>query len=86
MIAGKNEYLNEASSELFKRLAELGVREECEARENYYREQQYFHNRINELEKGLEQKDTIIAEKTRAIDALNAKIQKLQKMLEGNGI
>ncbi|MCM1159566.1 MAG: hypothetical protein NC348_13885, partial [Clostridium sp.] len=73
-----------------------------EARERYYREQEYMNKRIaelergmEELEKGMEKKDTIInalnaenrlilAEKAQTIDALNAEIQRLRKMLEEN--
>lgn len=50
MIAGTDEYLNEASSELFKRLADLAVQEECEAREEYYRERQYMTDLRHEVE------------------------------------
>ena len=50
MIAGTDEYLNEASSELFKRLADLAVQEECEAREEYYRERQYMTDLKHEVE------------------------------------
>ena len=50
MVAGTDEYLNEASSELFKRLADLAVQEECEAREEYYRERQYMTDLRHEVE------------------------------------
>ena len=79
MIAGKDEYLNEASSELFRLCAEDAVRAECEARERYYREQEYMNKRIAKLEKEgkekdnlLAQKDQTIAEKNYVIAALNA--------------
>ena len=49
MIAGKNEYLNEASSELFKRLADLAVQEECEAREQYYKDFNLIFSSKNSL-------------------------------------
>ncbi len=57
MIAGKDEYLNEASSELFKRLSDLAVREEYEARERYYRDQQ----RLSRLEQETAEKDKQLA-------------------------
>ncbi len=77
MIAGKDEYLNEASSELFKRLADLAVQEECEAREQYYKEKQYLIDLRQEIEakkedlakqtKNIAKKDKTIAKKNEAI-------------------
>lgn len=84
MITENDEYLGEASSELFRLCAADAVRAECEARERYYKEQQYFNNRIYELEKNLDRKDTIISQNTQTIHALNAKIQRLEKLLEKN--
>ncbi len=75
MIAGKDEYLNEASSELFKRLSDLAVREEYDARERYYRDQE----RLRRLEQ-----ETV--EKDKAIDTLNSEIQKLRELLAQNHI
>ena len=77
MIAGKDEYLNEASSELFKRLADLGVREECEAREQYYKEKQYLielRQKIAETKKELAKQDETIAEKDEVIAEKNEAI------------
>lgn len=89
MIAGKDENLNEASSELFKLCAELAVREECEARERYYREKK----RLSELEKEVAEKDKLlakskkdIARKKRKIDALNDENRRLQELLKQNNI
>lgn len=70
MIAGKDQYLNEASAELFKRLADLGVQEECEAREQYYKEKQYLielRQEIAETKKDLAKKNQTIAMKNQAI-------------------
>ena len=75
MIAGRDEYLNEASSELFKRLADLAVLEECEARERYYRDQQ----RLSQLEQ-----ETV--EKDKTIDTLNTENQRLRELLAQNHI
>lgn len=93
MIAGKDEYLNEASSELFKRLADLAVQEECEAREQYYREKQYLVELQHELAEA--QKEAAKATQTAAkaektanetINALNAENLKLRQLLEQNNI
>ncbi|MBD5541679.1 MAG: Rpn family recombination-promoting nuclease/putative transposase [Lachnospiraceae bacterium] len=75
MIAGKNEYLNEAAKELYKRLADLTVREEYEARERYYRDQE----RLSRLEQ-----ETV--EKDKEIDTLNDENQRLRELLSKNNI
>lgn len=82
MIAGKDEYLNEAASELFKRLADLTVREEYEARERYYRDQE----RLSRLEQETVEKDKDIAEKDKAIDTLYGEIERLRELLAQNHI
>lgn len=82
MIAGKDEYLNEAASELYKRLADLAVLEEYEARERYYRDQE----RLSRLEKETVEKDKDIAEKDKAIDALSNENQRLRELLAQNHI
>lgn len=89
MIAGKDEYLNEASSELFKRLADLAVLEECEARERYYRDQE----RLKRLEQETVEKDELLAEnektivkKEKDICSLNAENERLRELLKQNNI
>lgn len=96
MIAGKDEYLNEAASELFKRLADLTVREEYEARERYYRDQE----RLSRLEKETVEKDRMLeknkkdlaenkkdlAKKDKTIDTLNDEIERLRELLAQNHI
>ena len=79
MIAGKDEYLNEASSELFKRLADLAVQEECEAREQYYKEKQYLIDLRQEVEakkKDLAKQTKNIAKKNKTIAKKNEAIAK----------
>lgn len=96
MIAGKDQYLNEASSELFKRLADLGVQEECEAREQFYKEKQYLIELKQEIAETKEEltkkneaiviKDQTIAKKDKAIDTLNTENLQLKKLLEQHNI
>lgn len=89
MIAGKDEYLNEAASELFKRLADLTVLEEYEARERYYRDQRRLsrlEQETVEKDKLITKKDKDIAEKDKAIDALSNENQRLRELLAQNHI
>lgn len=85
MIAGKDEYLNEASSELFKRLADLAVQEECEAREQYYKDKQYLvelRQEIAESKKVLAEKDEDIAKRNEAIAEKDEAIAKKNKAID----
>ena len=82
MIAGKDEYLNEASSELFKRLADLAVQEECEAREQYYKEKQY----LVELKQEVAESKKELDESKKDNHALNDENKRLRKLLEQNNI
>lgn len=82
MIAGKDEYLNEASSELFKRLADLTIREECEARERYYRDKR----RLSRLEQETAEKDKQLAKNEKDLHMLNDENKRLRELLKQNNI
>ena len=87
MIAGKNEYLNEASSELFKRLADLGVQEECEARERYYKERQYMvelRQEIAESKKELEVSQKELEESKKELEENKKELEVNKKELKVN--
>ena len=82
MIAGKDEYLNEASSELFKRLADLTILEECEARARYYRDQK----RLSRLEQETAEKDKQLAKNEKDLHELNDENKRLRELLKQNKI
>lgn len=89
MIAGKDEYLNEASSELFKRLTDLTVQEECEARERYYKEKQYMvdlEKRIKKAQKDLAERDKDLAERDKDLAEKREENKRLRELLEQNSI
>ncbi|MBD5542643.1 MAG: Rpn family recombination-promoting nuclease/putative transposase [Lachnospiraceae bacterium] len=82
MIAGKDEYLNEAASELYKRLADLAVLEEYEARERYYRDQE----RLSKLEQETVEKDKQLEKSKKDNHALNSENERLRELLKQNNI
>lgn len=55
MLAAKNEYIHEASESLFELCAEDDIREQCEAREEYYRLQRTLHSEHQFLVNNLQQ-------------------------------
>lgn len=89
MIAGKDEYLSEASSELFKRLADLAVQEECEAREQYYKDKQYLvelRQEVAESRKELDESKKELDESKKDNRTLNNENKRLRELLEQNNI
>ena len=50
MVAQSNQYMSEAASQIFKMNAEEMVKEQCRAREEYYRHERYMKKRLEEAE------------------------------------
>lgn len=73
MLAQENEDIREASDTIYQLSQEEEIRQQCEAREDYYRRQRSVQNRIKNLEKANEEKDALIA-------ALKAEIEQLKKL------
>ena len=63
MVVEKNKYMRAAAEEMYERNADEAIREKCRAREEYYRRQRW-------IQKQLEEKDQIIAEREQTIDAM----------------
>ena len=63
MVVEKNKYMRAAAEEMYERNADETIREKCRAREEYYRHQRW-------IQKQLEEKDQIIAEREQTIDAM----------------
>ena len=63
MVVEKNKYMSAAAEEMYERNADETIREKCRAREEYYRHQRW-------IQKQLEEKDQIIAEREQTIDAM----------------
>ena len=63
MVVEKNKYMRAAAEEMYERNADETIKEKCRAREEYYRHQRW-------IQKQLEEKDQIIAEREQTIDAM----------------
>ena len=80
MLAQKNDYIKEASNTIYQLTQEEKIRQQCEAREDYYRAQRDL-TRLVEAQKAIiaEQKSAI-AEKDSTIAALKAELERFRNM------
>ena len=79
MIAKNNEYLQEASETLYTLNADEMIRQQCQARADYYR----LHNAINQ------KMDELTAENEKLSSTnkeLSSEVEALKKLLEENSI
>lgn len=94
MLAQKDDVINDASHTIYQLTQEEKIRLQCEAREDYYRRQNYVEEEFARKDAALAEKDTIIAEKDAALaekDAekeaalaeKDAEIAQLKKLLSG---
>lgn len=70
MIAEKDEYMSEAAAEMYKMNEDEIIREQCLAREEYYRYEKRTQKRLqrlDEIEKELEEKSRVLEEKNHAL-------------------
>lgn len=93
MLAQKDDVINDASSTIYQLTQEEKVRLQCEAREDYYRRQNYVEEEFARKEAALAEKDAEIAEKDASLaekDASlaekEAEIARLKKLLSEAGI
>ena len=75
MIADKNRYMNEAAAEIYMRNADENIREQCLAREEYWKHERWVRNQI-------EEKDRTIADQEQTITDQKQMIADQSQMLE----
>ena len=76
MIVEKNQYMNEAAPEIYMRNADENIREQCLAREEYWKHERWVRNQIEEKDRTIadqeqmitDQKQTIINQEQRITD------------------
>ena len=76
MIAEKNQYMNEAAAEIYMRNSDENIREQCLAREEYWKHERWVRNQIEEKDRTIadqeqtitDQKQTITDQKQTIID------------------
>lgn len=86
MLAQKDDVINDASHTIYQLTQEEKIRLQCEAREDYYRRQNYVEEEFARKDAALAEKDTIIAEKDAALAEKDAEIAQLKKFLSETGI
>ena len=85
MIAENNKYMSEAAQEMYQLNEDELIREQCRAREEYYRREQRKEKRMRELEEALAEKESALAEKEKTFaeqrDMYQRRIQELEAQL-----
>lgn len=79
MLAQQNPIMEEAAVTMYEMSAEDSIREQCRAREEYYRT-------LNTFQAELEQKDQELEQKDQMIDQLTQEIRRLREQLENREI
>ena len=75
MVAEKNQYMNEAAAEIYMRNSDENIREQCLAREEYWKHERWVRNQI-------EEKDRTIADQEQTITDQKQMIADQSQMLE----
>ena len=78
MIAEKNKYMSEAAEEMYQLNEDEIIREQCMAREEYYRQERRTQKRMQELETALAEKDQALAQQR---EMYQKRIQELEAQL-----
>lgn len=81
MLAQNNEYIREASETIYQLTQEEKIRQQCEAREDYYRRQRGLTDMIEKQHAAIQKKDAAIQEQTEIIKHKDAVIIQLQNAL-----
>ena len=77
MLAEKNEAIDDAATTVYQLSEDERIRLQCQAREDYERDQRTVQHYIEMQTKALEEKDTAIAEQASLIAKYEAKYGKL---------
>ena len=72
MLAKNNKYIKEASETIYQLTQDEQIREQCEAREDYYRRMQGMDDMLAEMGAALAEKLAALAEKDNALAEKNA--------------
>ncbi|MDE5951273.1 MAG: hypothetical protein K2H12_06830 [Acetatifactor sp.] len=78
MLAEKNPILEDAVVTMYEMSAEDAIREQCQAREDYYRTMNTFKTQLQQKDQQLEEKDQQLEEKDATIAELRQQLAALQ--------
>ena len=82
MVVEQNEYMDAAAEEIYRRNADENIKDQCFAREEYFRRQRWIKETLEKQRKELDEKTEIIAQKDRALaekDRIIAELRAMQK-------
>ena len=83
MLAGNNTFLEEAAETVYRLSAEEKIRMQCEAREDYYRQQRYIQKRLDKL-KELEAREQDMIANTAMLEERAVELQEDNATLKEN--
>ena len=83
MLAGSSTFLEEAAETAYRLSAEEKIRMQCEAREDYYRQQRYIQKQLDKL-KELESREQDMIENTAILTERAAALQENNAALQEN--
>lgn len=96
MLAQNDKYISEASETIYQLTQEERIRLQCEAREDYYRRQRSWDDRLaqaakieaenKELKATIEKLNTTIEKQNTTIEKLTSSFAALKAAMEANGI
>ena len=81
MLAENNEYIRQASETVYQLTKEEAIRQQCEAREDYYRRQRGLNDMLQSQASKIREQTGTIEKQADAINQLSAQIASLQKEL-----
>lgn len=81
MLAENNEYIRQASETVYQLTQEEAIRQQCEAREDYYRRQRGLNDMLQSQASKIREQAGTIEKQADAINQLSAQIASLQKEL-----
>ena len=67
MIAEKNQYMNEAAAEIYMRNSDENIREQCLAREEYWKHERWVRNQIEEKDRTIADQEQTITNREQII-------------------
>ncbi len=79
MLAGKDEYLQEASETIYRMSADELVRKRCRDREEYYQDLRSYERAIEKYERDREEHENIIKDMQEQLQQLRAENERLKQ-------
>ena len=82
MLAQNNEYIRQASETIYQLSQEEAIRQQCEAREDYYRRQKGINDELTAKDNTIEELQVTVAEQKGTIEEQQNTIENQQNTIE----